>query len=135
MAGIIRSNRVIEVLSRLISARGAPRYMRSDKGPEVVSHATLTWIGESNIETALNDPGKPWQNGTDESFNGRLRDEYLSQAWFRLRQEARVLIENWRRHYNEVRPHSNLQYMTPVEFNRQHATSTNPGALSTNSWY
>jgi putative transposase len=75
VAGSIRSNRVIEVLSRLISARGAPRYMRSDNGPEFVSHAILTWIRESNIETALNDPGKPWQNGTDESFNERLRDE------------------------------------------------------------
>jgi putative transposase len=128
VAGSIRSNRVIEVLSRLISARGAPRYMRSDNGPEFVSHAILTWIRESNIETALNDPGKPWQNGTDESFNGRLRDECLNQEWFRSRQEARVLIENWRRHYNEVRPHSSLQYMTPVEFHRKHATSTNPGA-------
>ena len=128
VAGSIRSNRVIEVLSRLISARGAPRYMRSDKGPEFVSHAILTWIRESNIETALNDPGKPWQNGTDESFNGRLRNECLNQEWFRPRQEARVLIENWRRHYNEVRPHSSLMYMTPVEFHRQHATSTNSGA-------
>ena len=69
----------------------------------------------------------PWQNGTDESFNGRLRDECLNQEWFRSQQEARVLIENRRRHENERRPHSSLQYMTPVEFHRQHATSTNPG--------
>jgi putative transposase len=128
VAGSIRSSRVIEVLSRLVSARGAPRYMRSDNGPEFVSHAILKWIEDSNIQTALNDPGKPWQNGTDESFNGRLRDECLNQEWFRSRHEARVLIENWRRHYNEVRPHSSLQYMTPVEFHQQHATSTNPGA-------
>jgi putative transposase len=102
--------------------------MRSNNGPEFVSHAILKWIEDSNIQTALNDPGKPWQNGTDESFNGRLRDECLNQEWFRSRHEARVLIENWRRHYNEVRPHSSLQYMTPVEFHQQHATSTNPGA-------
>jgi putative transposase len=127
VAGSIRSNRVIEVLARLVSARGAPRYMRSDNGPEFVSHAILKWIEDSNIQTALNDPGKPWQNGTDESFNGRLRDECLNQEWFRSRQEARVLIENWRHHYNEVRPHSSLQYMPPVEFHRQHATSTNLG--------
>jgi putative transposase len=128
VAGSIRSNRVIEVLSRLVSARGAPRYMRSDNGPEFASHAILKWIADSTIQTALNDPGKPWQNGTDENFNGRLRDECLNQEWFRSRHEARVLIENWRRHYNEVRPHSSLQYMTPVEFHQQDATSTNPGA-------
>ena len=83
VAGSIRSNRVIEVLARLVSAREAPRYMRSDNGPEFVSHAILKWIEGSNIQTALNDPGKPWQNGTDESFNGRLRDECLNQEWFR----------------------------------------------------
>jgi putative transposase len=108
VAGSIRSRRVIEVLARLASERGAPRYMRSDNGPEFVSNAILTWIHESNIETALNDPGNPWQNGTDESFNGRLRDECLSLEWFRSRHEARVVIETWRRHYNEVRPHSSL---------------------------
>ena len=82
VAGSIRSNRVIEVLARLVSARGAPRYMRSDNGPEFVSHAILKWIEDSNIQTALNDPGKPWQNGTDESFNGRLRDVGQVKARF-----------------------------------------------------
>jgi transposase InsO family protein len=77
----------------------------------------------------------PKQHGADEGFNGRLCDECLNQEWFQSRQEARVLIENWRRHYNEVRPHSSLRYMTPVEFHRQHATSTNPGPLSNNSWH
>ena len=57
-----------------------------------------------NIQTALNDPGKPWQNGTDEIFNERLRDECLNQEWFRSRHADRVLIEKWRRHYREVRP-------------------------------
>ena len=127
VAGSIRSRRVIDVLARLVSERGAPRYMRSDNGPEFVSNAILTWIHESNIETALSDPGKPWQNGTDESFNGRLRDECLSLEWFRSRHEARVVIETWRRHYNEVRPHSSLEYRTPVEFRRHHE-SINPGA-------
>jgi transposase InsO family protein len=70
------------VLARLVSARGAPRYMRSDNGPEFVSHAILKWIEDSNIQTALNDPGKPWQNGTDESFNGRLRDVSQVKARF-----------------------------------------------------
>ena len=61
-------------------------------------------------------PGKPMQNGFVESFNGRLRDEYLSLNWFRNRVDAKVGIEQWRRHYNEVRPHSSLGYLTPLEF-------------------
>ena len=125
--GSIRSKRVIEILTRLVSERGAPRYMRSDNGPEFVSKAILTWIVESNIESALIDPGKPWQNGTDESFNGKLRDECLSLEWFRSRHEARVIIETWRRHYNQVRPHSSLEYRTPVEF-KCHLDSINPEA-------
>ena len=79
-------------------------------------------------EAARNDPGKPWQKGTDKSFNGWRRDECLNQEWPRLRQKASVLIETWHLHCNEMQPHSSLQYMTPVELHRQHATSTNPGA-------
>jgi transposase InsO family protein len=70
----------------------------------------------AQIETAFIDPGKPWQNGTDESFNGKFRNEYLSLNWLRNRIEATVGIEQWRRHYNEVRPHSSLGYLTPLEF-------------------
>ena len=75
VAGSIRSGRVIEVLSRIVSERGAPKYLRSDNGPEFVSKALLKWLLAANIDTALIDPGKPWQNGADESFNGKLRDE------------------------------------------------------------
>ena len=114
--GRIRSPRVIEVLSRLVSERGAPLYLRSDNGPEFVSRALLTWIASMGIDTALIDPGKPWQNGATESFNGKFRDECLSLEWFRSRAEAKVVIETWRRHYNEVRPHSSLGYLTPAEF-------------------
>jgi putative transposase len=89
VAGSIRSARVIEVLSRLISERGAPRYLRSDNGPEFVSHAILEWLGHEKVETALIDPGKPWQYGDNESFNGKFRDECLSLEWFRSRAEAR----------------------------------------------
>ena len=84
---------------------------------------------DSAIHTAHIDPGKPWQNGTDESFNGKFRDECLSLEWFRSREEARVVIEQWRRHYNQVRPHSRLKYLTPVEFKLRY-DSTNPGAVS-----
>ena len=96
----IRSPRVIDVLSRLVSARGAPSFLRSDNGPEFVSTALLSWIVAQGIGTALIEPGKPWQNGVE---------------WFRSRAEAKI-IETWRRHYNEVRPHSSLGYLTPNEF-------------------
>jgi putative transposase len=114
--GRIRCQRVIEVLARLVSERGAPLYLRSDNGPEFVSRALLKWIVDQGIATALIDPGKPWQNGTAESFNGKFRDECLSLEWFRSRAEAKVVIESWRRHYNEVRPHSSLGYLTPAAF-------------------
>jgi putative transposase len=68
------------------------------------------------IDIALIDPGKPWQNGAAESFNGKFRDECLSLEWFRSRAEAKVIIESWRRHYNQVRPHSSLGYLTAAEF-------------------
>jgi putative transposase len=125
VAGSIRSRRVIDMLAQLISVHGAPRYLRSDNGPEFVSRAVLEWLQAQGIETALIDPGKPWQNGADESFNGKLRDECLSLEWFRSRAEARVVIENWRRHYNAVRPHSSLKYLTPYEFKQQHYPFTN----------
>jgi len=112
----IRSPRVIDVLSRLVSARGAPSFLRSDNGPEFVSKALLSWIVAQGIGTALIEPGKPWQNGVAESFNGKFRDECLNLEWFRSRAEAKVIIETWRRHYNEVRPHSSLGYLTPNEF-------------------
>jgi len=128
IAGSIRSSRVIEVLTRLISEHGAPRFLRSDNGPEFVSHAILEWLGKEKIDTALNDPGKPWQNGADESFNGKFRDECLSLEWFRSREEARVVIETWRRHYNHVRPHSSLKDLTPIEFKTRY-DSTNLGAI------
>ena len=118
VAGSIRSSRVIEVLARLVSIHGAPAFMRSDNGPEFVSTAILKWIVDEGIDSALSDPGKPWQNGTDESFNGKFRDECLSMEYFRSRQEAVATIETWRKHYNDVRPHSSLDYRTPNEFKR-----------------
>ena len=128
VAGSIRSRRVIEVLARLISVHGAPRYLRSDNGSEFVSHAILEWLAKEHIETALIDPGKPWQNADNESFNGKFRDECLSLEWFRSRVEARVVIETWRRHYNYVRPHSSLEDLTPIEFKSRY-DSTNQGAV------
>lgn len=127
VAGSIRSRRVIEVLARLISERGALGYPRSDNGPEFVSRAILEWLADQKIDTALNDPGKPWQNGADESFNGKFRDECLAIEWFRSRDEARVVIETWRRHYNAERPHQSLKDLTPLEF-KARCDSINQGA-------
>jgi len=114
--GRIRSGHVIEVLSRLVSERGAPMHLRSDNGREFLSNALLRWIAAQGINTVLIDPGKPWQNGVNESFNGKFRDECLSLEWFRSRAEAKIVIGLWLQHYNRVRPHSSLQYQTPVEF-------------------
>ena len=109
--GRIRSGRVIEVLSRLVSERGAPKHLRSDNGPEFASRALLKWIADQGIDTALIEPGK-----LNESFNGKFRDECLSLEWFRSRAEAKIVVENWLRHFNTVRPHSSLDYQTPAEF-------------------
>jgi len=140
--GSIRSGRVIELLSRLISVHGAPRYLRSDNGTEFVSRAVLRWLHRAGIDTALIDPGKPWQNGSDESFNGKFRDECLSMEWFRTCAEAKVVIEQCRQHYNADRLHSSLDYLSPSMFKQQseeqqnkilrkqrkQKPSTNPGA-------
>lgn len=119
VAGRLRSQRVIDELTRLVSLHGAPAYLRSDNGPEFVSRAILRWLARHQINTALIDPGKPWQNGLDESFNGKFRDECLNLEWFRSRAEAKVIIETWRREYNVIRPHSSLGYLTPNEFINQ----------------
>jgi len=87
----------------------------------------LRWLLDAQIETAFIDPGKLWQNGVDESFNGKFRHEHLSLQWFRNRIEAAVSIERWRRHYNEVRPHSSLAYRTPHEFKEIAETTTRTG--------
>ena len=119
VAGSLRSRRVIEVLAKLITVHGAPKYLRSDNGPEFVSQAILKWLNKENIQTALIEPGKPWQNGWNESFNGKFRDECLSMEWFRNRVDAKIVIESWRRHFNEVRPHSSLKNLTPLQFKEQ----------------
>jgi putative transposase len=129
VAGSIRSRHVIDVLARLITLHGAPAFLRSDNGPEFVSTAILKWLAENRIDTALIDPGKPWQNGTSESFNGKFRDECLSVEWFRTRAEAKIIIESWRQHYNAVRPHMSLNYLTPLEFKSQHPPRYQPTAI------
>lgn len=85
-----------------------------------------------SLGIALIDPGKPWQNDTAESFNGKFRDECLSMEWFRCRTEAKVVIEDWRRHYNAVRLHSSLGNMTPAAFGQKLGVNTNREATLKN---
>jgi putative transposase len=118
---------VVEALSRLMSLHGRPSYLRSDNGPEFVAKRVKEWLRQSGVQTTYIEPGKPWQNGTNESFNGKFRDECLNMQWFRNRAEARVVIEGWRRHYNEERPHSSLNYQTPAQVR---AGQINIGVLS-----
>ena len=129
VAGSLRSARVIEVLAQLISHHGAPKVLRSDNGPEFVSKALLRWAVSQNLDIALIDPGKPWQNGTTESFNGKFRDECLSMEWFRNRAEAKAVIGQWRQHYNYIRPHSSLGNQTPMAFKKSCYSIIQPEAV------
>ena len=112
-----------EVLTQLVSVHGAPRHLRSDNGPKFVARPVPKWLTEAHISTAYMDPGKPWQNGTGESFNGKFRDECLSLEWFGSRAYARIVIEAWRRPYNAERPHSSLGQRTPAECIKSISTS------------
>ena len=105
---------VIDVLADLFIARGTPGYIRSDNGPEFIAMAVKGWIGGVGARTAFIEPGSPWENGYVESFNGKLRDELLNAEVFNTLLEARVLIEQWRMHYNRVRPHSSLGHRPPA---------------------
>lgn len=118
VAGSLRAERVIETLSVVFRERGAPAFLRSDNGPEFVAYAVQDWLQRAGVTTAYIPPGKPWHNGFNESFNGKFRDECLNQELFHHRLEAKVIIEDFRKEYNEQRPHSSLGYMTPVEYRR-----------------
>jgi transposase InsO family protein len=105
---------VIDVLSDLFILRGVPGHVRSDNGPEFVAKAVQAWITAVGARTAYIAPGSPWENGFVESFNARLRDELLDGEIFYSLREAQVVIESWRRHYNQVRPHASLGYRAPA---------------------
>ncbi|MEO1312136.1 MAG: integrase core domain-containing protein, partial [Pseudomonadota bacterium] len=85
-----------------------------DNGPEFAAHAVREWIAAVGAKTLFIEPGSPWENGYNESFNGRLRDEFLNVELFNDLREAKVLIERWRKHYNTIRPHTSLGYQPPA---------------------
>ena len=111
---------MIRVLEQIIAEHGAPQRIRSDNGPEFTSRAYLAWALERRIELLHIRHGKPIENAYIESFNGRLREECLNVSWFRNLFDARRQIAAWRKHYNQLRPHSSLDYRTPEEFAALH---------------
>ena len=115
----IPAAKVIEVLAFLFFLHGFPEYLRSDNGPEFIAAAIQDWLAKQEIQTAYIEPGKPWQNGVNESFNGRLRDECLNLELFYGLSDARWTIENYRRYFNEKRLHGALGYVPPIEFKQR----------------
>jgi len=110
----IRSQDVIDQLYYLFLFRGLPEHIRSDNGAEFTAKAIRNWLNNVGVKTLFIAPGSPWENGYIESFNGKLRDELLNGEIFTTLTEAKVLIERWRKEYNQVRPHSSLGYRPPA---------------------
>jgi len=110
----ITSQDVINILFHLFIFRGIPGYIRSDNGPEFTARAVRRWLNRLGVKTLFIERGSPWENGYIESFNGKLRDELLNREIFTTLEEAKALIEQWRREYNQVRPHSALGYQPPA---------------------
>lgn len=105
---------VLATLTQLFVERGVPAHLRSDNGPELCAKVVRGWLHWLGVQTLFIEPGSPWENGYNESFNGKLRDELLDREIFYTLQEAQVLIEGWRQHYNRIRPHSALGYRPPA---------------------
>lgn len=110
----ITSQDVIDQLYDLFLLRGVPEHIRSDNGPEFTSKAVREWLTRVGVKTLFIEPGSPWENGYIESFNGKLRDELLNREVLDTLAEAKILIEMWRKDYNEIRPHSALGYRPPA---------------------
>jgi len=98
----LSSDDVLDVLARLMADRGSPNHIPSDQGPEFTANRVRAWLGDLGVRTAFIEKASPWENGYNESFNGKLRDELLNREIFYTMAEARILVERWRRHYNPV---------------------------------
>jgi transposase InsO family protein len=115
-ARFLNSNDVVRVLEQLVEIRGVPGVIKSDNGPELVCDRVQDWITARGIATKFIEPGSPWQNGHNESFNGMFRDSCLNQWLFVSVREARLVVERWRQEYNEERPHGALGQITPAAY-------------------
>ena len=122
------ARRVLSTLEWLVARRGAPEHIRSDNGPEFIAKAVRAWLGAKGCETIFIRPGSPWENPFIESFNGKLRTECLNRHVFEDGEEARTIIERWRREYNEVRPHGSLGGLSPAAYAAQAASPLRPTA-------
>ena len=109
-----RKNDIIELLANLFMANGMPEYLRSDNGPEFVKKNLVNWLRSLGVITMFIEPGSPWENGYCESFNARMRDEFLNGELFGNMYEAKVLTDRWVKEYNTIRPHSSLGYKPPA---------------------
>ena len=114
MARRITSFGVIEIFADVMLRKGIPAHIRSDNGPEMTARVVRDWLAQLGSKTLFIAPGSFWDNGYCESFNGKLRDELLNGEIFYSLKEARVMIEKWRRHYNQKRPNSSLGYRPPA---------------------
>ena len=110
----IESPEVLYKLSELFITHGIPNYIRSDNGSEFTADSIRKWLFRLGVTTAFIEPGSPWENGYIESFNGKFRDELLNGEIFDTIFEAKVITEQWRQHYNKIRPHSSLKFRPPV---------------------
>ena len=110
----LKAQEVVDKLFDLFLLRVTPEHIRSDNGPEFTAKVVREWLARLGVTTLYIEPGSPWENGYVESFHGKLRDELLNGELFTTLLEAKVLIENWRRDYNQVRPHSALGYRPPA---------------------
>jgi putative transposase len=124
----LSGKRVARELNLLIAVHGKPAAVGSDNGTELTSNAILSWTGETGVDWHYIDPGKPVQNAFIESFNGRLRDEFLNATLFTSLAQARIALEEWRRDYNTVRPHSRIGWLTPAEYAAQFSPQRGQGA-------
>ncbi len=110
----IKTQDVIDLLFHLFIFRGIPEHLRSDTGPEFTAKAIRSWLNRLGVKTLYIEPGSPWENGYIESFNGKLRDELLDREIFATLEDAKILIEQWRKEYNQIRPHSAKNYRPPA---------------------
>ncbi len=115
-ARLLNSRDVVRILDQLVESRGYPAVIKSDNGPEFVADRVQEWIKNRPVDTKFIEPGSPWQNGHHESFNGVLRDGCLNRWAFASVREARLVVESWRREYNEERPHGALNHITPAAY-------------------
>jgi transposase InsO family protein len=109
---------VMDVLTGLFITRGVPDHIRSDNGSEFTARSIRSWLSRLGVKTLYISPGSPWENGYNESFNGKLRDEFLNGEIFFTLKEAQVLSEEWRHLYNHIRPHTSLGYKPPAPLAR-----------------